>query len=343
MATGALTEHPHARADITAPMTTWGIRKRRTALGVIIGVLLAAVAGAVGVPAANAAHVTGIQRVDGQLSIVNVFSPSMGRIIPNQVLSGGAGSKPVLYLLNGRAGGVDGDSWLQQTNYRQFFAGKDVTVVSPLGGPYSWYADWQQPDPKLGVNKWETYLLRELPSAIAGPLKTNGRNAVAGLSLSGGPALDLAGRGGGLYRAAASFSGCPAISAPPATAGVIATTALGGGNALNMFGPPGSPAWFDHDPSRNPGRLAGKAIYLGAAVGIPGAPDAAPLGAPTLLAGPAQVEMATKWCTDQLSAALNGARIPHTYRVFPQGAHTWALFENELRDGWRVLGPALGA
>jgi len=318
--------------------------KKSQIVTAVMSEVVALVAAIVSAPPAEAAHVTRVDRIDGQLSTVYVYSPSMGREIPNQVLrAAGDRPAPVFYLLNGRAGGVEGDSWLQQTGYRSFFGGKNVTVVSPLGGPYSWYADWQQPDPTLGVNKWETYLLRELPDAIAGPLKTNGRNAIAGLSLSGGPALDIAGRGGGRFRAAASYSGCPAISAPPATMGVIATTALGGGNALNMFGPPGSPAWIDHDPSRNPGRLAGKAIYLGAAVGLPGAPDAAPIAAPTLLAGPAQVEMATKWCTDQLHGALDAARIPHTYRVFGQGAHTWALFENEMRDSWRVIGPALGA
>ena len=96
----------------------------------------------------------------------------MGRVIPNQVLRPrGEVSAPVFYLLNGRSGGVEGDSWLEQTDHRSFFAGKNVTVVSPLGGPYAWYADWQRPDPALGVNKWETYLLRELPGAISGPLR----------------------------------------------------------------------------------------------------------------------------------------------------------------------------
>ncbi|MCM3896169.1 esterase family protein [Gordonia sputi] len=314
-----------------------------TSLAVVLATVAAVFTGtAVAAPALAA--VVRIDRVDDQLSIVYVYSPSMSKVIPNQVLRPrGEGSAPVFYLLNGRSGGVEGDSWLKQTDHRSFFAGKNVTVVSPLGGPYAWYADWQRPDPALGVNKWETYLLRELPGAIVGPLRANGRNAIAGLSLSGGPALDIAGRGGSLYRAAASYSGCPAISAPPATAGVFATTSIGGGNALNMFGPPGSPAWIDHDPSRNPARLRGKAIYLGAASGLPGRTDGAPLGAPSLLAGPAEVEMGTHWCTDQMAAALNGAGIPHTYRVFDQGAHTWSLFATEMRDSWRVIGPALGA
>ena len=45
--------------------------------------------------------------------MVYVYSPSMGKVIPNQVLRPrGDGSAPVFYLLNGRSGGVEGDSWL---------------------------------------------------------------------------------------------------------------------------------------------------------------------------------------------------------------------------------------
>lgn len=324
-------------------MSTRPSRRAASIVAALLAVVATMLSGTALAAPASAAVVR-IDRVDAQLSMVYVYSPSMGKVIPNQVLRPRGGSAaPVFYLLNGRSGGVEGDSWLKQTDHRSFFAGKNVTVVSPLGGPYSWYADWQRPDPVLGVNKWATYLLRELPAAIAGPLKTNGRNAIAGLSLSGGPALDIAGRGGSFYRAAASYSGCPAISAPPATTGVFATTSLGGGNALNMFGPPGSAAWVDHDPSRHPERLRGKAIYLGVASGLPGRTDGAPVGAPSLLAGPAEVEMATRWCTDQMAGALRGAGIPHTYRVFDQGAHTWSLFATEMRDSWRVIGPALGA
>ncbi|GAB2656909.1 alpha/beta hydrolase family protein [Gordonia jinhuaensis] len=311
----------------------------------VVGVFASGVvagAPATGEPAG--ARVTRIDRIDAQLSMVYVYSPSMNRVVPNQVLRpAGSGSAPVLQLINGRAGGVEGDSWLAMTNHRQFFADKRVTVVSPLDGPFSWYTDWKYPDPHLGVNKWQTYLTRELPAAIGGPLQANGRTAVAGLSLNGGSALDIAGHAPWLYRAAASYSGCPAISSLAGVVGVAGVTAFGGGNAFNMFGPPGDPAWTDHDPSLHPSRLRGKAIYLGASTGIPGAVDGPPSLTPQLLAGPAEVEMITRWCTDQMAASLRGAGIGHTYRVFDRGAHTWSLFEAQLRGSWRVLGPALGA
>lgn len=291
------------------------------------------VAGLSAVPATAQAQVVGIQRVDDQLSLVSVYSPALRRTVVNQVLRPrGGGPAPVLYLLNGRSGGSDGDSWLRKTNHRHFFAGKNVTVISPLGGGYEWYSS----------GGWEQYLRFELPNAIARPLQTTGRAAIAGVSHTAPAALDLAGRGGNRFQAVAALSGCPAISSPIGVPAVTATMALGGGNAFAVFGPPGAPAWAEHDPSLHPHRLAGKAVYLGAASGVPGEYDGGHVG-PLLLAGPSQVETVSLACTSQMSRALTSAGVAHTFRILPSGAHTWVLFENLLRDSWRVLGPAIGA
>jgi S-formylglutathione hydrolase FrmB len=294
-------------------------------------------------PATSAPSVTGSKQVTDRLSIIYVYSPSMNRVIPNQVLrpAGNAAGAPTFYLLNGKGGGTEGDSWVNYTNYESFFAGKRVNVVSPLGGKYSWYADWRGPDLVTGINKWQTYLTRELPAALAPELKSNGSNAIAGLSMSGGPALDLAGQAPDVYRAVASYSGCPAISSPLGTAAVSATVASGGANPLAMYGPPGDPAWAQHDATLHPNRLRGKAIYISAATGLPRAapgPAAVPL-----FFGPAQVEVITRQCTDQMAAGLRAAGVGHTYTVFPRGAHTWGSFEQQMRDSWRVIGPAIGA
>lgn len=320
---------------------------RMAALAGIVAVVCATAGwtAATGPAEAAAAHVTGIQRVDGQLSLVKVYSPSMHTVVTNQVLRPrDGGSAPVFYLLNGRGGGVvAGDSWLRMTGYRSFFADKHVTVVSPLGGAGSWYSDWRQPDPVLGVNKWEQYLVHELPAALAGPLHTNGRNAIGGPSHSGSPALDLAGRGGRRFDAAASYSGCPAIGSPAGTVAAMSTVAVGGGNAVNMFGLPGDPAWGDHDPSMHADRLRGKAVYIATATGIPGQIDGPTPTQPFLLAGPSEVELATAWCTRQMHDALSAVGVAHQYRTFDRGAHTWNLFEEEMRDSWRTIGPAIGA
>lgn len=318
-----------------------GISRGLTACVGVVAVVAALCQG-VG-PAASAPAVTGSKQITDRLSIIYVYSPSMNRVIPNQVLrpAGNSAGAPTFYLLNGKGGGTEGDSWVNYTNYEGFFAGKRVNVVSPLGGKYSWYADWRGPDLVTGINKWQTYLTQELPAALAPELKSNGANAIAGLSMSGGPALDLAGQAPDVYRAVASYSGCPAIGSPLGTAAVSATVASGGANPLAMYGPPGDPAWAWHDATLHPNRLRGKAIYISAATGLPSA-SPGPAAVP-LFFGPAQVEVITRQCTDQMAGALRSAGIGHTYKVFPTGAHTWGSFEQQMRDSWRVIGPAIGA
>ena len=303
----------------------------RASLLIAVIAVLTPLFGAPGTAEAASARVVGVQRVDGQLALVRVYSPALRTTIVNQVLlPSGGGATPVLYLLNGKSGGVEGDSWLRKTRYRQFFAGKRVTVVSPIGGGYTWYS----------TPGWQRYLSDELPRAIDARFPTTGRAAIAGLSHSASAALDIAGRDR-RFVAAASYSGCPAISSPAGSAAVVATMASGGQNAFAVFGAPGGPGWIDHDPARNPRRLAGKAVYLGVGSGLPGRFDGPVLGYPGLLVGPAQVEAIVRGCTDEARRALTAAGVRPTFRKFPTGAHTWGLFYRELADSWRVLAPAL--
>ncbi|MDR2280185.1 MAG: esterase family protein, partial [Gordonia sp. (in: high G+C Gram-positive bacteria)] len=309
-------------------MTT-AVRTKLSLLTVVAAIAAALVAQPG--PADAAGRVVSVHRVDGQLALVRVYSPALRATITNQVLlPGGADATPVFYLLNGKSGGVDGDSWLRKTRYRTFFAGKRVTVVSPVGGGYTWYS----------TPGWQRYLTHELPAAIDARFPTTGRAAIAGLSHSASAALDIAGRDR-RFVAAASYSGCPSITSPLGTTAAVATMASGGQNAFAVFGAPGGPGWIDHDPARNPRRLAGKAVYLGVGSGVPGRFDGPILGYPGLVVGPTQVETVVRDCTSQMRASLIGAGVRHSYRVFATGAHTWGLFYRELKDSWRTLGPAL--
>lgn len=313
----------------------------RRVVGLFVSVISTLVLTLIGVAPASATPVVRIvKEVAGPaVSIIDVYSPAMGKVISNQVLRARPGA-PTLVLLNGKGGGLEGDTWQNFTPYEQYFASKNVNVVSPVGGAYSMSTDWRYPDAIRGFNRWQTYLIHELPAALNAHLKANGRNAIAGLSLTGGPALDVAAHGGGVYRAAASFSGCPNVSNPTSAIGLSATLLSGGANPLNMYTPSD---WVDHDVSVNPNRLRGKAIYLGSATGIPGAVDGAGLWTGALTLGPAQVEAFSDWCTQQTADAFNRAGVGHVRTRLPAGAHTWALFFAELRDSWRVIGPAIGA
>ncbi|KIM17089.1 esterase, partial [Rhodococcus erythropolis] len=130
---------------------------------------------------------------DSVVSRIDVYSPSMDRWIANDVISpAGGGPAPTFYLLTGVGGGEDGISWFNNTGVRDFFDDKHVNVVMPVGGKFSMYTDWNADDPVLGRNKWQTYLTKELPAAVNARYNTTGVNALGGVSMAGGPVLDLA-------------------------------------------------------------------------------------------------------------------------------------------------------
>ena len=317
---------------------------------VAIAALLLSALGAVPSPhavaepdvAPSGARVTGVEQVTDRWQKISVYSPSMDRVIVNDVFRApGNASAPIFYLLNGADGGEGNKGWFGLTDIPGFFGDKRVNVVSPIGGRSSYYTDWIADDPALGRNKWQTYLTSELPPVLDRELNSNGLNAIGGLSMSGGAALDLAIQAPGLYKAAGSYSGCPATSQGKQYTQTVVTVLGGGGNAANMWGPEGSPEWVAHDPSLNAGRLNGVAVYAAASQGNQGAVDNLPPGFNPF--GGTLVEGITLDCTQQFVDAAKAAGVPVTFIVRSEGAHTWGLFDSEMRESWNlVIGPALG-
>lgn len=277
---------------------------------------------------------------------IDVYSPSMGRTIPNDVITpAGGGPAPTFYLLTGIGGGSDGISWFNNTHVRDFFADKHVNVVMPVGGEYSMYTDWLADDPVLGRNQWQTYLTRELPAAIDSQLGTTGVNAIGGVSMAGSAVLDLSGQAPGVYRAVGSYSGCANTSGIVGQAMVRSMVELrGGGNATNMWGSLIDPLWRAHDPMLNAERLRGTALFVSSGNGIPGPIDDhnPALVVPQTIGG-SVVEMVSSVCTGAFQARLASLGIPATFHYLPQGSHSWGLFETELRESWSVVGGAIGA
>jgi diacylglycerol O-acyltransferase / trehalose O-mycolyltransferase len=292
---------------------------------------------------ATTARVTGVEQVNDRWQKISVYSPSMDRVIVNDVFRApGNASAPTFYLLNGLDGGLDNKGWFGLTNIPGFFGNKNVNVVSPTGGQYSYYTDWIADDPAIGRNKWQTYLTQELPPVINRELKANGRNAVGGLSMSGSAALDLAIQAPGLYRAAGSYSACPTTSDPAHTGQIAITVVTGGANAANMWGPEGGPTWVAHDPAKNVAKLKGVGVYVGASQGAVGEVDALAPGSPAPIGGQL-IESITLQCSQEFADAAKAAGVPITFVVRQEGAHTWGLFESEMQESWNtVIGPALG-
>jgi S-formylglutathione hydrolase FrmB len=260
---------------------------------------------------------------------------------------------PVLYLLNGVDAGLSMAAWSKQTDVLKFLAAKHLYVVQPIGGKASYYTDWLSFDPVLGQNKWRTYLADELPPLIDGQFRTNGRNAIAGTSMSATSVLQLAESHPGLYHSVASYSGCAQISDPLGQNFVRLTIGIGGlgGNADNMYGDAGNPLWQENDPYVHADRLRGTRVFLSAGTGWPGPHDTvgdkhtlpiAAGGLPDQVIIGGLLEAIVHYCTVNLRERLIQLRIPATYDLYPAGSHSWGYWQDAFKDSWPTLAAGLG-
>ncbi|GAA3026146.1 alpha/beta hydrolase family protein [Gordonia defluvii] len=325
----------------------------RLSLGVVLMALLSGMLGIVAAGPAVAerspARIVKVEATGPQRLLVSVYSPAMKRNIPLDVLvPKGGRPAPTLYLLNGAAGGEGEGNWADKTSYASFFANKHVNVVTPLEGKLSYYTDWLRYDPKLGLNKWETFLTRELPPVLDARLHATGKNAVAGLSMSGTSALNLAVVRPHFYRAVASFSGCARTSDPIGQEYIRQVVeGRGGGNVTNMWGPLGGPDWVRHDPYVNAANLRGTSIYMSAMTGLPGQDEQ--LGPKQPLDGElvdrvivgGGIEAAMDHCTQDMAKRLAQLRIPATIVIRPAGTHSWGYWEREMKYSWPQIRRAL--
>lgn len=308
---------------------------------------------AIGTAGADGSRLDRIERPGQRQQMLHVYSASMDRVIPLQVITphDTSAPRPTLYLLNGAGGGEDIANWYNQTDIVQFFADKNVNVVTPAAGAFSYYTDWQRDDPKLGRNKWRTFLTEELPPIIDATLNTTGVNAIAGLSMSATAVLNLAIAAPDRYRAVGAYSGCASVDDPMGRTAIDLVLARGGADPVNMWGQPGDPAWRANDAYLNAERLRGKAIYLSSANGLPGVAEALPAGATPgkvigmtdqILLGGA-IEIAANLCTQRLAARLAELNIPAHTEFRPAGTHTWRYWEQDLHKSWPLFAEAIGA
>ncbi|MFD6159692.1 alpha/beta hydrolase [Nocardia sp. NPDC060256] len=320
-------------------------------------VAVPAVADPPGVPSGSPPAVDPAMTRTGLISIesagphrdhLRIASAAMRRIIEVDVLRGtGSGPRPTLYLLDG----VDGETtsgWLSKGGAAEFFADKPVDVVLTSGGTGSMYSDWDRHDATLGLNRWETFLTEELPPIVESLLKSSGRRAIAGVSMGAQAAMMLAQRHPGRYRAVAGMSGCYSTADPLGHAVTTITVASRGGNVENLWGPPTSPEWAEHDSLLGAEALRGTAIYLSAATGAPTGADLVAIAqspsvveALRLAGGGAALEAGARSCTERFAARLTDLNIPATLEYDPAGMHTWPDFEAELPRAWPILAKAL--
>ncbi|MDJ0471616.1 alpha/beta hydrolase family protein [Rhodococcus fascians] len=307
---------------------------------------------ALAAPDASTSYVVRTEETDAVAMTAFVYSAAMERIIPLKILRSPdrAEPSPTVYLLNGAGGGVDGMDWYTQTDVVSFFADKNVNVVTPVGGAYSYYTDWQHDDRVLGRNKWETFLTRELPPLVDQLLKTNGRNVIAGISMAATSVLNLAAHNPGLFRAVGSYSGCASTTDPLGRAYVKTVVSMAlGADVKNMWGADDDPDWVRNDAVVNADKLRGTALYISNGSGLAGASDTFDGTNPNgpgfvllnqMVVGGA-IEVATGDCTRRLKSALEKLDIPAHFELRERGTHSWGYWQDDLHNSWPMFEQAL--
>jgi diacylglycerol O-acyltransferase / trehalose O-mycolyltransferase / mycolyltransferase Ag85 len=222
---------------------------RRLAVSALVATMTMGLVGGVGALPTAAAYSREGLPVEG----LQVPSASMGRNILVQFQGGGPHA---VYLLDGLRAQEDFSGWDINTPAFEWFYQSGVSVVMPVGGQSSFYTDWYRPaagSSGTTTYKWETFLTQELPAYLAankGVAPTG--NAVVGLSMSGGAALNLAAYYPNQFIFAGSLSGFlnPSQGLWPTMIG-FAMKDAGGYNATDMWGVSSDPAWRRNDPMVN--------------------------------------------------------------------------------------------
>ncbi|TCN56869.1 S-formylglutathione hydrolase FrmB [Rhodococcus sp. SMB37] len=322
------------------------------ALGVAAAASLIGPGNAAATPPGPDAYVEAVTPISEQHWRIDVYSPAMETVVPLDVLrpADDSAPRPVLYALGGAGVGViEGTGWIESSDIVEFYSDKNVNVVVPATGNFSYFTDWAEDDPILGRNKWETFLTEELPPVIDAELGANGIQSILGMSMSAGSALDLAIRSDDLYSGVASFSGCVRTSDPIGQQYVkLVVERRGKGNTDNMWGPAGDPRWAEHDAYLNAEGLRGKALYLTSRNGLPGVYDipgqerAAGESFTTQIVAGGAIEAAVQICTTQLVDQLGLLGIPVTADLGASGTHSWRYWEDDLRNSWPTLAASMG-
>ncbi|QPK84368.1 esterase family protein [Corynebacterium qintianiae] len=264
----------------------------------------------------------------------DVWSPSMGRNIPVQIQPAVRGGNAGLYLLDGLRATEYTNAWLHDVNAAQTYVDSNITLVMPVGGQSSFYADWTAPATydfnNPVVYKWETFLTGELPGYLQqhfGVAPNN--NSILGLSMGGTAAMNLAAKHTDQFRQVLSFSGYLATTIPGGqTAFRLAQLDAGGYNTNAMYGSVISPARFENDPFLNMGNLRNTDVYISAGSARPGPADAGYL--PQHVAAGVALEAYSNFTTRLWSLKARATGINFTEAFTPTGIHNWQQFGSQL-------------
>lgn len=310
---------------------------------------------------------------DGRM-IVSVWSEKMQLEVPNIVQrpADGNASAPVLYLVNGAGGGEDSATWQAQSDVKKFMDNKNAWTVTPIGGAFSYYTDWQRHDPNVQTRfarettrpmAFESYLANELPDlferAYGGNAGGDRKRSLAAISMTATSVLTIAQNHPGRFQAIGSYSGCAETSTPVGHEFInIVTGMRGGANLDNMWGPFPGPGWTANDPVAQAHKFVGQrdngqlpAMFISTGNGLPGPHEtmenwrlrnSIPALANQAIVG-GIIEAATQYCTANLSRRFAELQIPAHFDFAPNGTHSWGYWEDDLKQSWPMMAAAMGA
>nr|WP_242516644.1 alpha/beta hydrolase family protein [Corynebacterium mendelii] len=291
---------------------------------------------------------------DDRLEEYYAFSPSMRRQVPLFVMKPKNNSvpRPIVYVLNGGDGGEGVANWLAQSDLIDFYRDKNVWVVMPMSGQFSYYTDWVEPNESLGgVQMWETFLTTELPAPMEQQLGASSRRGIIGMSMSATTTLLYAEHHPGFYDAVGSFSGCAETSRGFPYEYVRLVLERGNATPEQMWGPVGGERFNHNDGLLNAARLKEtKHLYISSGTGLMGPHDirwgthkTGSMGLLNKVITGGLIEAGVNKCTHDLKARtdqLGMTNIDYNFR--PTGTHSWGYWQQDLVDSWPTFARAFG-
>lgn len=285
-----------------------------------------------------------IEKTEGAYEYWLVTSAAMKREVVVEVAkSRGEGAAPVLYLLDG-VGSPETTAWRTNAKIADRMADENVHVVSPGGAYAAYWTDWEAEDPKLGYNKWETFLTEELPGIVESQLATTEKSAIGGISMGGQAAMHLAAARPDLYDGVMAFSGYYSTMDQLGYQTIRLSVETRGGEVDNMWGPHGSERWQENDTISHPEGLSNMPVYFSSGSGVIGPDDLAVYdgGADVQsLAVGLVLERGVLEGTKAFEKALNKKGIEHRVDYAETGLHNWPNFVKNFDAGWDYIKPAL--
>ncbi|MFD4403658.1 alpha/beta hydrolase [Nocardia sp. NPDC058499] len=305
-----------------------GWRNRILAIGAAVFAL--PVAAGIAAPTAVASPAAPVHRA----GLEELMVPSSMGPIKVQVQWAARGGNAGLYLLDGLRAREDRNAWSFETNALQQFANDNISLIMPVGGQSSFYADWYSPSNTNGQKftyKWETFLTEELPAFLEGHGVSRTNNAVAGLSMGGSAALSLAAYHRDQFKSAAAYSGYLNISAPGMREAIRIAMLDAGRYNVDSMAAPWSPQWLRMDPFVFAPQLRGLPMYISAASGLPGPHDKPASAIGAFNTGNAMaLEALSLVNTRAFQARLKSLGIDAHFDFPNVGTHSWKYWESQL-------------